>query len=80
MSLALALWLVLAVAIIAHGHGRRRGRLQMAALVEARYGPLFEQLEQFVDSIDSFAANLSSEAQQQINTQIEAMRKASRVN
>jgi flagellar biosynthesis/type III secretory pathway protein FliH len=60
--------------------GQKEGRKEMAALVEARYGPLLEQLEQFADSVDAFATQLSSEAQQQINERIEAMRKASRFN
>lgn len=84
MSLALALWLIAVIGSLCFlygaNRGRRRGRYEMAALVEARYGPLLEQLEQFASSVDIFAAQLSSEMQQQINEHIEAIRKASRFN
>ena len=88
MSLTLVLWIVTAGLCAAVGFlfgsalsgGREEGRKEMAELVEARYGPLLEQLEQFANSVDAFSAQLSSDAQQQINERIEAMRKASRFN
>jgi hypothetical protein len=77
MSLPLALWVIFHVGFIAFlwgaHRGRRRGRFEMAALVEERYGPLIEQLEQLADSTDRLGAELAGEAQQQI----EAIRKAS---
>lgn len=86
MSLALALWLILVLVAVAylagHGHGRGRGhgRHETARLVEAKYGPLLEQLEQLAEQTDALAAHLSGEARSQINERIEAMRKASRLN
>ena len=84
MNVAFALWLIVGVGGLAflygEGRGRRRGRHEMASMVEARYGPLLEQLEQFADSADALAAQLSTEAQRQIHERIKAMRKASPFN
>jgi hypothetical protein len=84
MSLALALSLLFLVGLLGylfgHGAGQRSGRLEMAALVEARYGPLLEQIEAFANSVDAFGDELSREARRQMDERIEAMRKASRFN
>jgi hypothetical protein len=88
VSLVIALWLIFHVGLLGYlsglgigrEAGRRAGRVEMAALVEAKYGPLLEQLEAFADSVDAFGDELSSEARRRIDERIEAMRKASRFN
>jgi hypothetical protein len=81
MNLALALWLILAFTFLGylagHGRGQRRGRLEMAAMVEATYGPLFSQLEEFSKAVAAYDAQPGEAARRLVDERIKAMRKAS---
>lgn len=84
MSVAVALWLILVLVFVAflagHGRGRRRGRHEMAVLVEAKYGPLLAQLEELATTTERLGAELSGETKRHVDERIDAMRKASPFN
>jgi len=84
MSLALALWLMLILGVLGylagHGRGRDQGRHEMAVLVEARYGPLFAQLEAFSEAVEAYDARPSEASRKLVDQRIQAMREASSWN
>lgn len=84
MSLALALWLMLALGFLGflagRGRGRYHGRLEMAAMVEAKYGALLNQLEDFSKAVAAYEARPGEAAKHLVDERIQAMREASPFN